>query len=263
MNEDLVKFSTRSEATESAVEARVSTRTCNFDDLLEMLRNDQHFAMSRWGDGEWNSVLDRRTRGVNTDGHEFSPEVGEELRRVLQKRPPYLLGLAAWERVFGSEVHDWLIAMNLHDLHWISANIWLGASVKGRLNDFIATLQARPTWIVIGPEHLARTQPKLGFAQQIVVPKNSFVSRADLLQQSLALASRLPQHSVITVSAGMTANLIVQGLYEQFGDRHTIIDTGSLWDPYAGVFSRSYMREEEFKSKFGFDKWDADVEAGS
>lgn len=250
MNEEPTQSSLRSEAAASNIQSRVSTRVCNFDDLLEKLQQNDHFTMSRWGDGEWNAVLDRRTSGANVDGHSFGPEVGDELRRVLLKRPPYFLGLAAWEGVFGSRVHDWLITMDLHDLNWVSANIWFGASVKGRLGDFISTLQARPAWLVVGPEHLAGTRERLGFTEHIIVPRDCFASRASLLQQTLEVVSRLPEHSVITISAGMTANILVQGAFEQFGDRHSIIDTGSVWDPYAGVLSRSYMKEETFKSQF-------------
>jgi len=239
-----------SEVNGSSDVVRVTGRDFGIDALMEMMRQDENFAMSRWGDGEWNAVLDRRTRGVNTDGHSFAPELGEELRQVLQKRPPYLLGLAAWERVFGSQVHDWLVAEGLHDLDWISANIFFAASVKGRLGEFISALQERPAWILVGPQHLGAVQEKLGFTKQIVVPQDCFSVRDEILKQSLQAAARLPLNSVVTISAGMTANLLVHGIFKQVGDRLTIIDTGSVWDPYAGVFSRSYMREESFSSRF-------------
>jgi hypothetical protein len=48
---------------------------------------------------------------------------------------------------------------------------------------------------------------------------------------------------LISISASMPAEIMVDRLYHKYGHLHTIIDFGSLWDPLVGVRSRSYMRK--------------------
>jgi len=48
---------------------------------------------------------------------------------------------------------------------------------------------------------------------------------------------------VFGLSASMATNVIVDELYDVIGDRCTMIDFGSIWDPFVGVMSRSYHRE--------------------
>lgn len=225
--------------------SKVAPRKVSYADLVAKVRGEQNFCLSRWGDGEWYSVLGR-TQGRNKDGHQFTDELGQELRLVLRKRPPYHLELVPWERAFGSQVHDWLFAEELDDLDWINPNILHRASMRGRLQEMISALQSRPKWLAVGPEHLAMAQGHLGFSELVVVPQNCFSHRGEIIEQVLKAAEDLPANSVISFSAGMTANLLVHDLFERFGNHFTIIDTGSVWDPYAGVLSRSYMTAEGF-----------------
>jgi hypothetical protein len=48
--------------------------------------------------------------------------------------------------------------------------------------------------------------------------------------------------TLVSISAGMSAELILDALYLRFGDAHSFVDFGSLWDPLVGVYSRKYMR---------------------
>lgn len=225
--------------------ARVTTCELGFVDLVGMLQRGENFSLSRWGDGEWRSVLGR-IHGANKDGHSYVAELGEELRKVLRQRPPYLLGLSRWEQVFGSGVDEWLIKEGLGDLNWIDAGILHKASIKGRLAEVVNALRQRPAWVVVGPEHLAAAQDVLKFDNLIALPPDCFSARLAIRDQLLHYAEGLPTNAVVTFSVGMTANLLIHDFFERYGNRITLIDAGSLWDPFAGVLSRTYMHAEGF-----------------
>jgi len=50
---------------------------------------------------------------------------------------------------------------------------------------------------------------------------------------------------LISLSASMPAEILLDWLYRDYGKKHTIIDFGSLWDQLVGVKSRSYMRNKK------------------
>jgi hypothetical protein len=72
---------------------------------------------------------------------------------------------------------------------------------------------------------------------------DSLLQHAETLKRVKKLAETLPNGSVISFSAAMPANLMIDALARSpFGQRQILIDFGSLWDPYAGVKNRSYMK---------------------
>ncbi|MFT4037601.1 MAG: hypothetical protein QM692_05425 [Thermomicrobiales bacterium] len=214
--------------------------------LTGWVRSGSPFTLTRWGDGEWHAVLGRTT-GRNSDGQAFVPELGERLRQVLRRQPPYLMELKPWEAVFGDQVAAWLAEERLSTLNWIAPDILHRASRKGQLAPVIAALRAAPALLMIGPAHLRATQALLGFRHLIEVPPtNAFAALAALEAAALAAAAALPRGAVVSVSAGMTANILIDTLHRQCGRDLILLDAGSLWDPYAGVRSRGYMRSAAF-----------------
>ena len=225
----------------------VSTRTVTLENVTEWIQTGTPFTLTRWGDGEWHAVFGRK-HGHNCSGQDYVPKLGKHLRRVLRQRPTYLLELKKWEKVFGDRVDTWLLDEGLDSLDWIAPDILHRASAKGRLAPVIAALQEAPDFLVIGPAHLRAAQGTLGFRRMIEVPSTNAFSALDFLRaQAFTVAATLPRGAVISVSASMAANILVDDLYRRFGSDLIIIDTGSLWDPYAGVLSRSYMRNEAFR----------------
>ena len=133
-------------------------------------------------------------------------------------------------------------------LDWIAPDILHKASIEGRLGPVLEALRQAPRFLMIGPAHLRAAQDTLGFHDLIEVPvANAFSALAELREQAFAAADTLPAGSVISISSSMTANILVDDLYHRFGDRLILLDAGSVRDPYAGVFSRRYMRNEAFR----------------
>jgi hypothetical protein len=220
----------------------IPVRTVADADIVEWIQSGTPFSLSRWGNGEWHSVFGR-TKGRTTGRQDFGAGLGEALRAVLRSRPPYMMELKRWETVFGSGVDEWLTSEGLEALDWIAPDVLHRASIKGRIQRVVDALRQAPDFVAIGPDHLKRAQDTLGFRKLVKVPTaNAFDAYHAIRRKAVKQAEKMPQGGVITLSAGMTAKVLVDDLYRQFGDRLIILDVGSLWDPYAGVLSRSYMR---------------------
>jgi hypothetical protein len=67
----------------------------------------------------------------------------------------------------------------------------------------------------------------------------------ELYRQIVAVAEDQQDPLLISLSASMPAELLCDALFKRFGNKHTIIDFGSVWDPLVGRLSRSYMRAKK------------------
>jgi hypothetical protein len=220
-------------------------RPITVGDVVAKLDAGEVFTFSRWGDGEWQSVLGR-TRWHNCDYHSYYPRMGDKLRDVLLSRPKYLLGMQPLAlTLFEDKIVKWLTDNCLTELDWVPADIFHDASKDGLLGPLIATLNSKPL-VVVGPPHLQRAKAVLSWRAFVdVPPRNAYLALDDIYRNTLAALEDMPKHSIVSVSAGMPAKILVHLLHKRAGTRHTIIDVGALFDPYAGVISRSYMRGME------------------
>jgi hypothetical protein len=224
----------------------VAVRTVRIDDLVAWLRAGEPFSLSRWGDGEWSSVLGRTT-GSNADGQAYEAALGASLRALLRARPPYQLALRTWQEIFDGSVEQWIENEDLAALDWTTPDVLHRASAHGQLEPFMQAIRDAPAFLAVGPSHLRDARGALGFSAFVRVPAaNAYAALPELREAVIAAAGRLPQGAVVTVSAGMTGKLLVDDLYRHFGQRLTLLDVGSLWDPFAGVLSRRYMRNPRF-----------------
>lgn len=219
-------------------------RTVGLDWFCGRIAAKEPTTFSRWGDGEWTAVFGRRPTKANCDGHPYYPKMGGELKQVLLGRPEYPLGLQGLARRVMPEVEPWVRQNYLDDLDWIDADVFHHASGRGELGRLTEVLRRVPV-VLVGPPHLhAPLKPVLGYAEHVIVPpQNCYVALAGLVQETLGAVDRLPAGAVVAVSASMPAKLLIAALHRKVGRRHSLIDFGSVWDVYAGVPSRGYMRQ--------------------
>jgi len=219
----------------------IRPRDFSLRQLSKDIREGKPFTFSRWGDGEWRAVLGT-VRGANCDGHAFFPEMGEELQAVLRSQPSYLMGMQPFAtRLLGQRIEKWL-ASNKLTFNWINADVFHKAAGNGKLGRLIQALQERKV-VIVGPDHLKRINKLVPYAQFVdVPPKNAFLARRKIVRETLAALDSIDEPAVVSVSASMPAEIILHELYAKAGQRHTLIDFGSLWDQYVGVKSRKYMQ---------------------
>lgn len=213
--------------------------------LKDLADPDKPFTFSRWGDGEWKSVLGRHKPGaVNCDGHKFFPVMGNELINILKSEPTYLLGMQHFSmRVFGPAISSFLTTNKLEHLRWVEADVFHYGAIKGQLRDIVDTVKARKL-LIVGPPHLKAVKnsglPYWSFVE--VPPRNCYLNLQEMYRQVVAIAEGQKDPLLISISASMPAKLLCDKLFKRFGDKHTIVDFGSLWDPLGGKLSRSYMK---------------------
>lgn len=209
--------------------------------LAELADPSRPFTFSRWGDGEWRSVLDLGAGSANCDGHTYFPAMGMQLQQVLCSRPSYRLGLQSLAvKLFKTRIMGFLSKHRLQGLTWYDADVFHKAAIHGRLSDVVQAVAKRKV-LLIGPLHLKDVP--FPVAKRLQVPtKNAYQHLTALLDRALESLDAETEPMLVSVSAGMPAELIVDALHKQHGKKHTIIDFGSLWDQLVGVKSRSYMR---------------------
>ncbi len=205
---------------------------------VSQLETGVPFAFSRWGDGEWRALLGYA--GENCDGHPYSGALREDLTRVLESRPTYRVGLQPFAvRTLGRDITRWLTRRGM-SLPWVNADVFHRASIEDGLAPLVSALATRSV-VLIGPQRLEALDlvPHVG---HVVIPeRNCYAHYPETLQEACEAISDLGGHLVVSVSAGMMANLLIDDLHRLYPE-HTYLDMGSLWDPYVGRVTRTYHR---------------------
>jgi len=210
-------------------------------DYVDALAARRPFAVSRWGDGEWSALLGRS--GATCDGQVYSRALRKALTAILESRPTYDLQLGPMAlRRFADDVEAWLTRRRL-SFAWGDAGMFARASQDGTLMLVQQALQAR-TILLVGPSGLRRLDPDvLPIAKHIVIPdRNAFDSIDDLTIATVGAVSWCRDPGpVVAISAGPAAKVLVHHVSAAF-PAATVIDFGSVWDPYAGRQTRTYHR---------------------
>lgn len=218
----------------------ITIRVRPLTDYLQMLRTKTRFAISRWGDGEWMALLGHS--GGTCDGQQFSRGLREALTAVLMAKPPYELALGPMAiRRFAGEIERWLARRQLQ-FDWTSANVFAYASRDGHLSTLTGVLHHRPV-VLVGPDYLSALKLFPIRRHVIIDRRNAFAEIADVADRVQRVVRTLPdrQPPVIAISAGPAAKVLVHQVYLQCPTA-TVIDFGSVWDPYAGQITRTYHR---------------------
>lgn len=220
-------------------QCRVGYRTVPIEWYIEQIRERKPFALARWSDGEWPCVLGRQ--GANTDKHPYSPELRRDLTQCLLERPRYVMGLQELvPRTIGQEVHDWLEERELWP-DWVQGGVFHTASIENRLGPFIAALAERGV-ILVGPKRLGALAV-FPIRAHIETPLFNCHSECErVVEEAAAAIARLGTEPVVSISASMSANVIVHRL-NALHPEATLIDIGSLWEPYVGVANRRYHKK--------------------
>jgi len=220
-----------------------------FNDLISKLKNKENFSFTRWGDGEWSSLLQLEPEHrTNTDGHAYFKDMGEALANVLKSKPEYYLGMQrlAREDRFPNEIKQFLDNNDLNNLQWINADIWHHASIKGYFEEFFEALSNRRVFIV-GPLVLGELEEMYehyhsSWKHIIIGSNNCWLQRDSIIQEVTELIKG-SNNCVVLFCASMPANYMIDELYKQFEHQHTFLDLGSVLMPYVGISSRSYHKK--------------------
>jgi hypothetical protein len=202
-----------------------------YQTILSNLKEGVKFKFARYGDGELNCMSGRI--GSNCDKHQYFPDMGMRLCATVARKNNYMVGIQPLSVAHKSKLVDEFILKNYYPQELYNADVLHNASIDGKFDTFLDVL-SRKYLILVGPTHLAGL-----FAEMvhIVVPDVNAWLMYDKIKEQLAEHLSGTTDSVVLLSCGMMAEVMI---YDFKDENCTIIDTGSVFDPYVGVKSRSY-----------------------
>jgi len=216
--------------------------------LLEKINKEIPFAFSRYGDGEWFAIFEKKNTknpnepGANCDNHKFFPDMGEALRNVLKSKPEYFLGMQNLAlRTQGDRIGMYLEDNKL-ELEWGNADILHHANIKTQLKDFFEVLKTKSI-LLIAPERLKGINKYFSYNYFVEVPQvDCWLDKKRILYEISKILNRKKGYIVILFCASMAANVWIDLLYNQddYKDFTCMIDAGSIFEPFVGVKIRSY-----------------------
>lgn len=199
------------------------------------------FAFARYGDGEFQAILG--WNGKTKDGQTYTPELREALAQTLLVPCDYKYAVGPMAlRMHGPDILTWLENERIN-LKWYDTEVFLEASINGTLRPFIDSLRARNV-LYFAPRHLHRLSDSIPSLRVHECDGHEAYSRIDQLLAAGVSAAR--KFDVMLFSCGPASKVLVYRLKRQL-PRLTLIDIGSLFDPYFGVYSRTYMKRQDWQ----------------
>lgn len=224
----------------------------SIEKYITCIKNDVKFRQANYGDGEWFCIFGKE--GQNEQGDIYTKKLRKELIETLTNPQFTFFGTIPQHFTHRPQVEallrkieDW-VETNLsgHNLLWVSKDILSNANVKGELGPFIKTLKEKKV-MLIGPPHLADLKifkPCI----RITVP---LPGAQNVIDETVTHIIELERNvDIICFSSGIATNVMMHKIMIEMGDdAPTMLDTGSLWDPYVGVWSRSTYKKEIFQTE--------------
>jgi len=201
----------------------------NISDLTDKIDNNQPFAFSRWGDGEWLNV--NKHKGSNCDGNVYYEDLGDALLEIASTKQNYHMGMQTLITWSSQQA-------NKYDQNWGDADVMHRASMQNELQPFIKSLTSAHI-VYIGNESLK----SLPFINEFIE-----IPYTNIWNDRKTLISRITETfddnicKVYCFSAGMATNVFIDQLWK-LNNNNTYIDVGSVFDPYVGRITRSYHRK--------------------
>jgi hypothetical protein len=210
-----------------------------FDLVLEKIKNNEPFSFARYGDGEWNCILEPNNNKGNCDGHKYFTDLSLSLQNVLKSKPKYFLGMQNHAlRINGDNINKFIADNNLQDIEWSNADIFHKASIHNEFNKFFEVIKNKQV-ILVAPEYLQIL--KLGKVAFNIPAQDCWLKKDEIVEWLKGILPTEYRGMIIIFCASMAANVMVDELYN-WNQNHTYLDMGSVFDPYVKVAKRSYHK---------------------
>lgn len=188
-----------------------------FEELCNKLVSGERFALSRWNDGEQNCIDGKGTH--NCDGHKYFDDLGKALKDITQKPQRYYMAAGIfWDK------------SKYPNIKWSNGRIFVDEYVANEITKLFEILKNIPCAIVGNSQF--RDFDEFAFEHILISDKNCWLDYKNIRDNILNSS-----HEVILCCAGMMTKVLVDELW----DKKTIIDMGSVLDPYCGNITRSYQ----------------------
>jgi hypothetical protein len=226
----------------------IKSKQFTYVNFLEKLKNNEIFSFSRYGDGEWNAIFG--AGGQNCDGHQYFSEMGKRLKEIVISSPKYIMGLQNMaKRLSGPQIEKLLIDNNV-DIEWTNSDILHRANINGRLGELFEVLSSKRVHFV-APSHLKGVNTLFEYKEFLDIPeKNCWTKYNGILKRlRTMLAKKAKKGDIVLFCASMMTNVLIDDVYEEFGEKVFLLDVGSIFEPHIGMSIRRYHNDILKKEK--------------
>jgi hypothetical protein len=123
------------------------------------------------------------------------------------------------------------------------------AHIDGRAAPFFRAAGTRRT-VVVGPGHIERLDTRLlEPAEHVTIPDGSAWEEVPRIRRTLF--GVLKEGDLVLFCAGMASNVLIHQLWNEYRwqGHATLLDVGSVLDPWCGVYSRRVYRDSEWREQ--------------
>ena len=214
-----------------------------FEDICDKIKKQEGFSFSRWGDGEWNCVF--KKQGCNCDGHRYYESLAERLRDVLYREPKYYMGIQPLAmKLDGDNINRFLERNNIN-VSWCNSDIIHDASIAHKLYMLYEAVENK-SYVKVS---------SFDGPFSILIPKRNCWLAYEYIKSAVIewIFWHIEDNPIIMLSCGMMAEVLIDDLWEMFGTDITVLDMGSVFDPYCGLSTRKYHKQiiEHIKQQKG------------
>jgi len=213
---------------------------------VDRLINRQPFTLSRYGDGEWQSILGYTGGTTVADSYRYSMELRHALQITLA-RPHldanyhYALAEQSFIGTRSGEIEGYLDKIK-SPIDWHASQVMQEAFRAGAAFPLIDALRGLEM-IYVGPAPLLSLSKQLGFRRFVPVPQTDAFEQVGRIWTDTHELIIDKKPDVIGFSAGAAANVLIWRLW---CEEVTLIDFGSMFDPIVGNLSRSWMKRVDW-----------------
>ena len=203
-----------------------------YHELVEKIKQRIPFAFSRFGDGEVKFMLNKQIKPAW--GGKVKA-VGKELFKIFQKDSgeKYYKGVQPLAlKLFEENLKALINPRNTY----VNSDILHIASRYNQLSSFLEALKAHPDVTLVGPKYLANLE---FYNRHLGIPVNRCWEFVDTIEKDILKAVGDLNNKLILFCASAASNILIDRFAQRF-PKSTLIDTGSVFEPYVGKSTRTY-----------------------
>ena len=235
---------------------------CNFyvtkpDFIVNNLENKNHFTFLRIGDGEQFCIQSQKSHTNNShnrNGCNFdTPGLADSILNIINDKK--LLNFnnifIAWNpsvirnrfdcfSVFNKEFNN--TEMNFYMDHTILIKQLISNPIY--MKKFINNINKFDNIIYVGPKYMNNLQINpIKFNKYIDIPDKNCFEMKDIIYDNII--NSIKDNSIILFSGGLGIKYVIYKLYNSIGNNNTLIDLGSVLDPFFDNWSRRTYKKNK------------------